>query len=495
LSTYETAAGKIIKKYNEGYEKAAKNNGFTVIYEGFKEIGPFSGGIFGRMTHVFSAAGFPEILAQTDIIVYTAHGLFKAVLVDPLKCHVGVLVDTPIPSTLYVKDIRDSMQKKPTWVPYHKDTKPEDVFKDKMGWNSLVDKLNQDGPLRGLLGKFKVDKTIPGIDQNMVSGRSRYLSVRVHDKEDNHNNVCQVVPKGDRSLIATEHVTEKPKDIEPVLKTVKRLIQLIKGYGHSEPSDGPSIGDYTDDLMEAIDKQVPAAPKVQTRPAPPVVAGVTCQSCGVSNRSGQKFCGECGSPLEQKKGVCAKCGAENGPDQKFCGECGNGLGEAPAAKAPLADESDSLAVALSEVPQGRAGKWVAHFKTDKSEYDVPFWNMVNEGWLMDIVSFQGLSEMVKRRDNFQIFSFLRYVKTPAGKALSGGWMDLVAMFNGRAPVHLRNKTIHVIVIQRDDNENSPLLIVASSEQDLTYERFEETMDILIRKPGMVEKFIIYGPND
>jgi hypothetical protein len=108
LSKYETAADKIIKKYNEGYAKVARNNGFTVRHEGYRETGPFSGGTFGRMTHVFSAGGVPDIYAQTDVLVFTAHGLARSVLVEPMKCHTGALVDRPVPSTMYVKEIRDA---------------------------------------------------------------------------------------------------------------------------------------------------------------------------------------------------------------------------------------------------------------------------------------------------------------------------------------------------------------------------------------------------
>ena len=46
---------------------------------------------------------------------------------------------------------------------------------------------------------------------------------------------------------------------------------------------------------------------------------MTCASCGHVNAEGQKFCGECGTPLQA---VCGSCGASNLPGQKFCGECG-----------------------------------------------------------------------------------------------------------------------------------------------------------------------------
>ena len=44
-----------------------------------------------------------------------------------------------------------------------------------------------------------------------------------------------------------------------------------------------------------------------------------CPSCGNENAPGQKFCGECGTPLGCP---CPSCGAANAPGEKFCGECG-----------------------------------------------------------------------------------------------------------------------------------------------------------------------------
>ena len=57
---------------------------------------------------------------------------------------------------------------------------------------------------------------------------------------------------------------------------------------------------------------------------------MTCSQCGADNRAGQRFCGECGTPLS---GACPSCGAENPPGQKFCGGCGTPLGAATTALA------------------------------------------------------------------------------------------------------------------------------------------------------------------
>ena len=62
-----------------------------------------------------------------------------------------------------------------------------------------------------------------------------------------------------------------------------------------------------------------------------------CPSCGHDNPVGQRFCGECGTPLAA---LCSSCGASNPPGQRFCGECGTPLGRAAAVATPNAEERE-----------------------------------------------------------------------------------------------------------------------------------------------------------
>jgi membrane protease subunit (stomatin/prohibitin family) len=53
---------------------------------------------------------------------------------------------------------------------------------------------------------------------------------------------------------------------------------------------------------------------------------IVCQSCGVQNPVGTKFCGNCGTSLAPiVKVKCPKCGAEVPATMKFCGNCGSSL--------------------------------------------------------------------------------------------------------------------------------------------------------------------------
>ena len=53
-----------------------------------------------------------------------------------------------------------------------------------------------------------------------------------------------------------------------------------------------------------------------------------CANCGAEFKDGEKFCGYCGSPLQQqsqepKNAFCMNCGAKLDEDSKFCMNCGS----------------------------------------------------------------------------------------------------------------------------------------------------------------------------
>jgi uncharacterized membrane protein YvbJ len=58
-----------------------------------------------------------------------------------------------------------------------------------------------------------------------------------------------------------------------------------------------------------------------------------CSRCGFENRSGDRFCGNCGAPLEipppqnpsNSEILCSNCGRTNPPGSVFCESCGNRL--------------------------------------------------------------------------------------------------------------------------------------------------------------------------
>jgi class 3 adenylate cyclase/tetratricopeptide (TPR) repeat protein len=70
-----------------------------------------------------------------------------------------------------------------------------------------------------------------------------------------------------------------------------------------------------------------------------------CSNCGTENRSGRRFCSQCGGPLSV---ACPSCGAANDPADRFCGQCGTALaGEEPeAAPEPLGPVAERRLVSV-----------------------------------------------------------------------------------------------------------------------------------------------------
>ena len=59
---------------------------------------------------------------------------------------------------------------------------------------------------------------------------------------------------------------------------------------------------------------------------------MTCSNCGHENRTGAKYCEECGAHLAS---MCANCGAQLSPTAKFCSECAHPAGTAALSTSSL----------------------------------------------------------------------------------------------------------------------------------------------------------------
>jgi class 3 adenylate cyclase len=80
-----------------------------------------------------------------------------------------------------------------------------------------------------------------------------------------------------------------------------------------------------------------------------------CPSCHRENPEATKFCGNCGTPLNNR---CARCGTGNPPQFKFCGECGVPLIAAGgvAASTPTLASSIGGASSISVMPEPTTGE-------------------------------------------------------------------------------------------------------------------------------------------
>ena len=83
-----------------------------------------------------------------------------------------------------------------------------------------------------------------------------------------------------------------------------------------------------------------------------------CQTSGVENPAGSRFCGSCGAPLAR---VCGACGSANDPAMRFCNQCGAPL--VPAADLFVATRLVGCARSRPGYAAGRGGLEEARRRT------------------------------------------------------------------------------------------------------------------------------------
>ena len=473
MSRQTDSMDKLAQRVNNEYMRIGQKHGFGVQYMGLENIGPFTGGTFGRLNHVFTSNKSPDIYSDTNFITFTAHGLAAAVLSEPLKCYCAVLVEKPVPASIYVKRIRDGFRKKPIWVPYNKTTKASEVYKNRMNWNSLVDALNNDSHLGKLMGKLRTETNVNGIDQNLNVGRRASFPVRVNDEENNHGTSCMIIPMGNRTLIASQHATQDPKDIEPALQAIQRIAQIVDQYNYQTPTTGPMISDYAEDILKKMQKTAPPAP-VPT----PTQTGVPCPKCGFNNPEGNKFCGECGALLTetQKEAQVAT--------------------STPLPPPPPPKPIDPVEQLISEIKGGTDAQWTIRYKTTEQEYEGKLWNIANKGYFVRHDDLMKVSERINNYPHYQLFPNIKYVKSPNDKTLTGGFMNFATGFNENAQEPFKNQFVQVLLLPRDDNPaETSVRMLASSDKEMNPDRFAVMLDVLMNHPARVIEFYLWGIQD
>ncbi len=84
---------------------------------------------------------------------------------------------------------------------------------------------------------------------------------------------------------------------------------------------------------------------------------MTCSHCGSDNPAGKRFCGDCGSVLENR---CPHCGADNPPNKRFCGDCGISFAAQPAHATDTAEARKVVTILFADL----AGSTALHERLD-----------------------------------------------------------------------------------------------------------------------------------
>jgi ribosomal protein L40E len=509
VSASYTSRDRCIQALSDGYAKGLEGLLSGPLTHEYGRISEFKGGGFYGITHVIPLQGGVTLYSYTAVMEFTAHGQAGTIRHEPMKCYMGAMVPSPAPGSIYVKEIRGFLSKGMVWLPYNKQMKAPEVQMRKAGWSPLVDALNKDKALRELVKKVPDAKTIRGIDPNLKADAFARFEVTVGDEEDNHNTRCQVVPMGDRTLVATQHVVSAPEDIRYPLQVILRVAEKLRGQKGVEPKEGPVIQDWAEQLIKIISQadtttqaQKPQAPAVsqapavaQAQPQPeapkPVAQGNVCRVCGYVNPPNNTYCGKCGSKMEPAMRTCPTCGHLNPPANDYCGKCGKPLAGQAAAPQQVATERVGGAAAQPEI--GRRARWMVRLIQGGAAQDVYVWNLWEELWVSPQATFQRLLEAVQANSHYRWVKALRSVYAPTGRSSSGGYLYLAVAFNMQAPASLAAKRVQLLAVRQGGGGG--FRAVGSDDQGLTKEQYEAVLEAAITRPDAVDDLTLYVPGD
>lgn len=125
-----------------------------------------------------------------------------------VDCFCGAFAEKPIPSSLFVKNVRVGLSKQPFFLPFMATPKfsAKKIYKEKLNWNPFIERLNQDRKLCGLLKKLPIQISIlvdvqKDIFCNVSCTTSQ--SYKLNNRDDNYGTICQIILFGDKTLVTT----------------------------------------------------------------------------------------------------------------------------------------------------------------------------------------------------------------------------------------------------------------------------------------------------
>ncbi|PWT76026.1 MAG: adenylate/guanylate cyclase domain-containing protein [Proteobacteria bacterium] len=177
-----------------------------------------------------------------------------------------------------------------------------------------------------------------------------------------------------------------------------------------------------------------------------------CAACRHENRTGAKFCEQCGSSLA---GQCAQCGAELPAQARFCSECGNPVGASPSGLQP----SSSSGALSRPVPHAGDRRQTAVLFADISGYTRLCAEMDAEQVQALLARFYGVVDSI-------IIAYGGHVLDHAGDAVTGVFGAPRAHGNDIERAVRAGLEMHRAALQLADHAGRPLRLhigIASGE--------------------------------
>jgi hypothetical protein len=493
VSRAEKSRERCIRNLNWGYNSALKSLAKIPLENMVRKINEFPGGAFHRISHVIETHWGLRIHSYTDILEYNAYGISNAVHHEAMKCYCGTLIDHPVPSTIYLKEQLEFLGKKKVWLPYHQDTISSEVYKNKLNWNSLIETLNKSKDLQSNIKKLSATKTIFGINPKLQVGRHQKFEISINDKPDNHETICQIIPLGTQTLIATSHPVEKFNYIEYAVRTILGTAKIIREMKLTQPQTGTIILNWAENLLQLIEGRASLAPRKQEssttvssvssesqtdptlKPIPEPSPKTVCRRCGYNNPQENKFCGNCGALIQAKPLFCPNCGHPNDPENNYCGKCGSQISEQRLSLRNVRTFStqESLKRIVSQINGGRRARWLVQFGSENEIVrEIHVNNFYGDGWRSPKSFLDRVVQTIQKTDHYTTYKALRHIYAPNGETVAGEWIHFTVVFNEGSSKLIRGRRFQLLMVIV---EGGGFRLVGSDDQGLTKEMYTDVL--------------------
>lgn len=188
----------------------------------------------------------------------SSHVWHKTLIFHP-KCYCATSIGAPIPTTIIAKNI-GRIFKKRVFIPYSGPFRnAEVIFKEKIGWNPFVERLNKDKWLRSQVGRlptehFYSSAVEPQLKIPDFKPRNAWISFKMKDKKDTHETVCQLIPIFLETLVVLQFMSDGYVYTKTTLSIFQSVWGHILDYGYQQSTSGKTAQHYPSILTEALSR-------------------------------------------------------------------------------------------------------------------------------------------------------------------------------------------------------------------------------------------------
>lgn len=190
----------------------------------------------------------------------SSHWWNKTMIFYP-RCYCAISIGAPIPTTIIAKNI-GRIFKKRVFIPYSGPFQnAEVIFKEKIGWNPFVERLNKDKWLRYQVERLSTEAEYssalePQLKIESLIPQSAWISFTMRDKKDTHETVCQLIPTFLETLVVLQFMGAG--FAYAYANTIINIFRSVRGhildYGYQQSTSGKTAQPYPSILIETLSR-------------------------------------------------------------------------------------------------------------------------------------------------------------------------------------------------------------------------------------------------